>query len=169
MSPRSTGRSMGTPTTRTEPERGSGDSWVQGFLDLRADPRTVDDHIAIVYRCLQVAVEVYEAKQATFADDAGANGGDFSMRLRRQIHKGQLQRAFLDYLGVLGMKPAAREAFLRRLAAAWGWRIEREKPLTAVEKLQRVLHELPLLAWLLELVAGPAVVRRWIWDLEVQP
>ena len=108
---------------RTEAEHGS--VAVQGVLplDVKFDERTVDQQIAAVYAALRAGVDVYDVKQGSFADDMGKPKGDVSQRLNHAVVRGELQRAHVDYIGWLALKPAARVAFLQSLAAAWGYKV----------------------------------------------
>lgn len=117
MSSKRTPSSVPRTGTRTAPEIGSGGDGGQPSFDFR----TVDEHIEIVYRALREAVAVYDVKQGSFADDMGKPLGDVSQRLNRAVHKGQLQRAHVDFIGFLATRQDARAVFLRELCLAWGF------------------------------------------------
>lgn len=128
---------------RTTTEKGSVGIRDQLPLALSFDPRTADEHIQVVYRALQRAVGSFETKQGAFADELGKPYGEVSMRLRRAENRGELQRAYLDYVGILGLRQVARERFLVELGQAWGMRVERAVELTPEQKLRVVARELP--------------------------
>jgi hypothetical protein len=81
-----------------------------------------------VYRCLRLAVEVFEyldeAQQTSrgaeaLAEAMGAARSDTYLRVQRKDDgKGSLCRAFLDFLGPLLTHPASRRVFLEALLTA---------------------------------------------------
>lgn len=101
--------------------RGSGGGEEQLSLNV-ATPASVRDHLRTVYGALQLGVDQFGGIVA-LAAALGKNHGEVGRRVRREEDdKGDLQRAFLDYVAVLATDWRAREAFLKALCLAWGYK-----------------------------------------------
>lgn len=130
----------GRPPTHPQPNAGVDGGPAQLELSVSIAP-TEADRIAGVYRVLQAAVE----KQGGVVELACAMGkgkDEVSRRVRRsEDTKGDLQRAFIDYLGFFDWE--ARDVFMAELAREWGYkRPEPRAAPTETEELRAIKAEL---------------------------
>jgi hypothetical protein len=94
----------------------------QQELNLPEVPRKINEHIKGVYQALQLAVEKFGGVVA-FAVAIGKGHGETGRRIRRaEDDHGDTQRAFIDYVAVIGTDPKAREVFLYALCDFWGYK-----------------------------------------------
>jgi hypothetical protein len=85
-------------------------------------PVKIAEHIKGVYGALQKSVDKFGGLVA-LAAALGKAHGEISLRVRReQDSKGDIQRAFLDYVAVIGTDAQAREVFLHSLCDLWGYK-----------------------------------------------
>jgi hypothetical protein len=107
-----------SPNTASGPRRDA----EQLTLKVPDGPLKIAEHIKGVYGALQASVEKFGGVVA-LAAAIGKVHGEVSLRLRRdQDSKGDLQRAFLDYVAVIGTDAEAREVFLHGLCDLWGYK-----------------------------------------------
>lgn len=102
----------------------SGPRGDSGQLELKVPdaPLNLAGHIKGVYGALEKAVTKFGGVVA-LAAAIGKGHGEVSLRVRReQDSKGDIQRAFLDYVAVIGSDAVAREVFLFALCDLWGYR-----------------------------------------------
>jgi hypothetical protein len=94
----------------------------QLLLKVPDAPLNLHGHIKGIYGALGKAVEKFGGIVALGAA-LGKAHGEVSLRVRReQDSKGDTQRAFLDYIAVIGTDAVAREVFLFALCDLWGYR-----------------------------------------------
>lgn len=108
-----------------------------------ATPASIRDHLRTVYTALQLGIDQFGGIVA-LAAALGKNHGEVGRRVRREEDdKGDLQRAFLDYVAVLATDWRAREEFLKSLCLAWGYKVpEPLKDPTTEEKFRALVSVL---------------------------
>ena len=124
-------------------ENRPGGGLTQLELKVPEAPRKTLEHIYGVYAAMQRAVDKFGGIVA-FAASMGKGHGEVGRRVRREEDQhGDMQRGFVDYIGVLGTDPQAREVFLFGLCDLWGYKHPdfRNAP-TAQEKLDSLLATL---------------------------
>jgi hypothetical protein len=120
---RSTSRTVSAGGSQPVANEPLGDRSVSEQLEIQLSGRiSIAESIRSVYRPLVVGVTAYGGV-VELANAINKSHGEVSLRLRReQDDKGTLQRAFHDYVGVLGTHSQAREAYLFGLCDEWGYK-----------------------------------------------
>lgn len=100
---------------------------------------SISEQLKGVYAALQKGVEAFGGV-VSLAAAIGKNHGEVGRRVRReQDDKGDLQRAFLDYVAALGTDWKARHEFLSALCAWWGYKQPEPLKEPTVEEKYRAL------------------------------